>query len=310
MRAYIIVNPKAGNGRAGRTWPTCAHILKEVLGEEFEVHFTQRPGHAGELAQLAAAQGFEVVVAAGGDGTVNEVVNGLGEALARTRLGIISLGSGRDLVRTLGIPTDIRLAVHTLTAGAVRCIDLGRASFVDHQGRQTQRLFVNVGDVGFSGAVVARVNRGGKALGGFLSYLGGLVSTLATYSNKLVHLTIDELIDEIVVVNAVVVANGQYFGSGMWVAPQARADDGLFEVAVIGDVGRLEVIGNVPRLYRGTLAEHPKVRYFRGRRVKVTSGDQVLLDLDGEQPGRVPVTFDILPQALTCLVPLQGSPPK
>ncbi|MDZ7338250.1 MAG: diacylglycerol kinase family lipid kinase [candidate division KSB1 bacterium] len=303
MPLCVIVNPKAANGRAGREWPVCARVLSDVLKEPFEVRFTERAGHAIELAREAAAQGFDLVVAAGGDGTVNEVVNGLAAALAHTRLGILSLGTGKDLVKTLGIPPDIRRAAEVLAGGTVWRVDLGRAIFVDHQGGHNQRLFVNVGDVGFSGAVVARVNRSSKALGGFLSYLGGLVTTLATYSNKLVHLTIDEVIDEIVTVNAVVVANGQYFGGGMWVAPEARADDGLFEVVVIGDVGRLEVIGNVPRLYRGTLGAHPKVRYFRGRRVTVTSGDEVLLDLDGEQPGRAPVTFELLPQALSCLVP-------
>lgn len=303
MATHVIVNPMAANGKAGRLWPVCAEMLGQVLEGDFKVHFTQWAGHAVDLAREAAAQGCGLVVAAGGDGTVNEVVNGLADALPRTKLGIVSLGTGKDLVKTLGIPADLRQAVQVLTNGAVRRIDLGHASFVDRGGRQVQRLFVNVGDVGFSGAVVQRVNRSSKAWGGFLSYLGGLVTTLLTYSNKLVHITIDGSLDEIAVVNAVVVANGQYFGGGMWVAPMAQIDDGLFEVAVIGDVGKLGVIGNVPKLYRGTLASHPKVRYFRGKKVTVTSGDELLLDLDGEQPGRAPVTFEVLPQALACLVP-------
>jgi len=281
----------------------CADILAEVFPSGFEVRFTEWAGHAVELAREAAAAGCELVVAAGGDGTVNEVVNGLAEALDRTRLGILSLGTGKDLIKTLGIPAELPQAVRVLAEGAVRRIDIGRATFIDRSGRQAQRLFVNVGDVGFSGAVVERVNRSSKALGGFLSYLGGLVTTLLTYSNKLVHITIDGRVEEIGVVNAVVVANGQYFGGGMWVAPTAQVDDGLFDIAVIGDVGKVEVIGNVPKLYRGTLASHPKVRYFRGRNVTVTSGDEVLLDLDGEQPGRAPVTFQLLPQALACMVP-------
>ncbi|MCR4439549.1 MAG: diacylglycerol kinase family lipid kinase [bacterium] len=303
MPAFIIVNPKAANGRAGRIWPACARLLDEALGGQYEARLTEGPGHAVELAKEAAAHGYELVVAAGGDGTVNEVVNGLADALARTQLGILSLGTGKDLIKTLGIPADLRQAAQVLASGTVRHIDLGRALFVDHHGRRAERLFVNVGDVGFSGAVVQRVNRSSKALGGFVSYLGGLVATLVTYSNKLVHITVDQAVDEILVANAVVVANGQYFGGGMWVAPSAKADDGLFEVAVIGDVGKTEVIANVPRLYRGTLASHPKVRYFRGRTVTVNSGDEVLLDLDGEQPGRVPVTFELLPQALACLTP-------
>ncbi|MGQ9561551.1 MAG: diacylglycerol/lipid kinase family protein [Candidatus Oleimicrobiaceae bacterium] len=303
MATHVIVNPMAANGKAGRLWPAFAEMLGQVLEGDFEVHFTQWAGHAVDLAREAAAQGCELVVAAGGDGTVNEVVNGLADVLPQTKLAIVSLGTGKDLAKTLGIPTDPQQAVQVLTNGAVRRIDLGRASFVDRGGRQVQRLFVNVGDVGFSGAVVQRVNRSSKAWGGFLSYLGGLVTTLLTYSNKLVHITIDGGLDEIAVVNAVVVANGQYFGGGMWVAPMAQIDDGLFEVAVIGDVGKLEVIGNVPKLYRGTLASHPKVRYFRGKKVTVTSGDDVLLDLDGEQPGRAPVRFEVLPQALACLVP-------
>ncbi len=306
MATQVIVNPRAANGKAGRIWPECAEMLANVLHEGFEVRFTEWAGHAVDLARQAAAQGCELVIAAGGDGTVNEVVNGLADALPRTKLGILSLGTGKDLVKTLGIPADLRQAAQVLANGAVRRIDLGRASFVDGSGRQMQRLFVNVGDVGFSGAVVQRVNRSSKALGGFLSYLGGLVTTLLTYSNKLMHITVDGGLDEIALVNAVVVANGQYFGGGMWVAPMAKIDDGLFEVAVIGDVGRLEVIGNVPKLYRGTLASHPKVRYLRGKKVTVTSGDEVLLDLDGEQPGRAPVTFEVLPQALACLVPAWG----
>ena len=157
--------------------------------------------------------------------------------------------------------------------------------------------------LGFSAAVVERVNRTSKALGGFVSYLVGLFCTLVTYKNKSVLLQIDDTVESELVINSINVANGRYFGGGMIIAPEARADDGFFDIAVIKDITRLNVIGNVKKLYNGTLASHPLVEYYKGRKVVVTSNERVLVDLDGEQPGMLPVTFEIVPKAAKILVP-------
>lgn len=307
MGMLLVVNPQSADGKTGKNWPATFEVLQSVTAGKLEHIFTESPGHATAITRTAIKDGYDTIVAVGGDGTVNEVVNGFFEDGAlissASKLAIISQGTGKDLIKTLGIPSEVEHAARVIVGNAVKKIDLGRASFPDHHGVPCRRLFINVGDLGFSGAVVERVNCSSKALGGFISYLSGLFTTLLTYRNKRVRLRIDDHIDETLVVNSVNVANGKYFGGGMCIAPEASPDDGVFEIAVIGDVTRRDVVGNVKRLYSGTLARHPLVSYYKGKVVTVESSERVLIDLDGEQPGTLPVTFELLPQALSILVP-------
>jgi diacylglycerol kinase (ATP) len=213
-------------------------------------------------------------------------------------LAFLPNGTGADLVRTLRISHNLSDAARQACQGFVHPIDIGQVQFTDLEGRPAQRYFVNVTDVGFGGDLVRYVNSHSKKLGGKLSFLKGLLVTLFQYQNKRVHVSLDETEGFEIKASSIVVANGQYFGGGMWVAPEARLDDGHFNLVVIGDVSKKEVLTNVTRLYRGTIAEHPKVRTFPARSIELTSEEEVFIDLDGELVGHLPARFQILPQKL------------
>ncbi|HCW50986.1 MAG TPA: lipid kinase [Clostridiales bacterium] len=302
---FVVVNPASANGSTGRMWPAISRLLREA-GLEHEACLTSGPLDAVGITRQALAEGYRTVVAVGGDGTVNEVVNGffdgdqwLGDG---ARLGLICRGTGCDLIKTLGLPKDDRQAVERLRAGRTRRIDLGRVRFTGHSGEEQVRYFANIGDLGLGGETVARVNRTTKAFGGLFSFLWGTLATVATYRNKDIELVIDGGEPIRGRMNSVVVANGRFFGGGMEIAPQAVMDDGLFDIVVLGNISRLELVANISRVYRGAHLDHPKIALWRGREVTVRSQDTVLLDLDGEQPGRADAVFTILPGRLEVIV--------
>jgi len=300
-RVLAVVNPASANGTTGRAWPSISRRLEEA-GIAHQAELTGAPGEATAITRQALAGGFETILSVGGDGTVNEVVNGFFDGERRlgegVRLGLICRGTGCDFIRTLGIPKDEDKAVQRLTAGRTRRVDVGRVRFTAHDGGEVSRHFINIGDLGLGGETVARVNRTTKVFGGFVSFLWGTLATMATYHNKDVELVVDGGEPLRGRVNSVVVANGRFFGGGMEIAPEAAMDDGLFDVVVLGDIGRLELVRNIGKVYRGAHLDHPKISLTRGREVVVRSTDVLLLDLDGEQPGRGDAVFTVLPACL------------
>lgn len=300
-----VVNPASANGTTGRAWPDLSERLT-AAGLEHDARVTTRPGEATELTRQALAAGYRTIVSVGGDGTINEVMNGffdgdryLGEG---ARLGILSRGTGGDLIRTLGLPKDEGQAIERLKAGRVKRVDVGRARFTSHTGAETVRYFINIGDLGLGGETVARVNRTTKVFGGFVSFLWGTLATVATYRNKDIELVIDGGEPIRGRMTLVVVANGQYFGGGMRIAPQAVMDDGLFDIVTLGDCGRIELVRSIGKVYKGAHLTHPKIRLYRGKEVVVRTPDRVLLDLDGEQPGVAEVTFTLVPACLEVII--------
>ena len=291
----VIVNPVSANGRTGRDWPKNEPLLRRLL-PPFMVWTTSGPNQATELAYRAVEQGYATVAVHGGDGTVNEVVNGLlgHPKFETTALAILPYGTGADLVRTLGISHSLTAAAHQACSNVFRKIDVGLARFVDLNGNPCRRHFLNVTDVGFGGDLVRYVNSHSKRWGGKLSFFRGLLVTLFQYRNKNIRISLDDQPPFEVKASSIVIANGQYFGGGMWVAPPARMDDGLLEVVTVGDVSRVEVLTNTRRLYRGTLAEHPKVQAFQVRSLTLESDEEVFIDMDGELVGRLPVRFELL----------------
>lgn len=294
----VIVNPASANGSTGRRWPRNEPLLRKGL-PPFEAWQTTHPGHALELAQKAVDLGYTTIAVHGGDGTINEIANGLlSRNTTGTNLALLPNGTGADLVRTLDISHALQKAVRQAREGSPRRLDVGQVHFLDLEGKPAQRAFVNVTDVGFGGDLVRYVNSHSKWLGGKLSFLQGLLVTLFRYRNKRIHITIDDQEKFEVRASSIVVANGQYFGGGMWVAPEARINDGMFEVVMVGDVSKIDVLANIKRLYQGTLAEHPKVETSKAKTIELTSDEEVLIDLDGELVGRLPARFQILPQRL------------
>ncbi len=296
-----VVNPAAARGGARRVWPRVQALLQE-RGVSYTARFTQAPGHATELVRSALLEGSETVVVIGGDGTVNEAVNGFFEngqnINPNAKLAVVPKGTGTDFSRTLGLPDELPVLVDIILQARSRQIDVGVLRCRSADGAPVERCFINIADLGYGGALLDRVNGFTKFLGGFLAYLTGMLYTLMFYDNQPISFRIDDGEEHQGVYNAVIVANGQYFGGGMWIAPGARLDDGCFEIVLVGDVSKADVVRNLPKIYRGTLSEHDKVQVLSGRKLEVWSDERVLLDADGELPGQLPAVFELLPAAL------------
>jgi len=309
-RVAFIVNPNAARGTVGKEWPSIQDLAKQRLGA-FQSFLTAGPGHATTLTRSALEQGADVVVCVGGDGTLNEVVNGFmgedGPLRAGAELGFIPRGTGCDFIKTVPLPTAPDRALDIIKDAHARHIDLGRIRYRDHQGKPSLRYFHNVTSFGLGGEVDDRVNRTTKAFGGFVSFIWATLFSILIYDKKQIHLKVDEVFNQTVACWNVAVANGQYHGGGMWVAPDARVDDGIFHVTVIGDFTLPEVFWNLPKLYNGKLLQLEKVRTLTGKRIEASSEQRVLLDVDGEQPGQLPVILDIVPKAIQLLIPRKGS---
>jgi diacylglycerol kinase (ATP) len=293
------VNPAAEGGAVGRRWPEMAHRAAG-LGLRGDTLLSERPGHLRELAREAVENGASLLVAVGGDGTVNEVVQGL--AGKQAELAIIPRGTGWDFARTYGIPRRLEAAVAVTLHGHVRAIDLGRASYRSWDGREAESYFANIASAGMTGAIAKRANETSKALGGKVSYAWATLAVFARWQNDEVLVQVDgerrsgRMHD-------VVVANGRYFGGGMMICPEAEPDDGLFDILLIGDLTKRDLLVTLPKTYRGRHLPHPKAELLRGAVVTVDAPEPLPVELDGEQPGTTPVRFEIVPQALRLRVP-------
>ena len=255
------------------------------------------------MAEQAAREGADLVVAVGGDGTLNETVNGLLRAGTQTELATIPLGTGMDFVRTYGIPTKFEAAVRTAVEGVARTIDVGRVSYREWSGADGERYFANVGSVGMSAAVAQRANGMSKVLGGRVTFFYALTRVFFEWQNTDVSVELDDGTRREGRMHDVIVANGQWHGGAMWLAPDALPDDGVFDIVLIGDVTKRDFITTSPKLYKGTYLAHPKIDLLRSRAVGVDAPERLPIELDGEQVGTTPARFEVVPAALRVRVP-------
>jgi diacylglycerol kinase family enzyme len=207
-----------------------------------------------------------------------------------------------DFVRTYGIPTRFDDAVRNVLEGTPRTIDVGRVSYREWDGSAGERYLANVGSVGMSAAVAQRANGMSKALGGKATFFYALTRVFFEWENTIVSVQLDDERRE-ARLHDVIVANGQWHGGAMWLAPEAKPDDGLFDVVLIGDVTKLDFVTTAPKIYKGTYLSHPKVELLRSRTVAVDAVEHLPIELDGEQVGTTPVRFEIVPAALRVRVP-------
>jgi diacylglycerol kinase (ATP) len=300
-KVVFIVNPHSGNGATGREWPHIQAMAHYRLGS-FTSHLTEKPGDATQITRTCLMEGAEVIVCVGGDGTLNEVVNGFMDENGPMRtdavLGFVPNGTGCDFVRTARIPGKIEQSLDTIKEGHISVIDLGRLRYRDHQGRLRTRFFHNIVSFGLGGEVDERVNKSSKAFGPFISFIWSTLVSIFLYGKKRIRLKIDDLFDDEVIVWNIAVANGQYHGGGMRVAPDALIDDGLFHITVIGNLSLAEIFRHLPKLYNGRIKDIKKVSTLTGKTVEAFSEQRVLLDVDGEQPGCLPIVINIMPAAL------------
>lgn len=294
----IMVNPWAAGGRVGRRWPLVASQLTRLL-EDPRVVYTTGPGSAASQVRDAVEQDEREVCVVGGDGTVNEAVNGILATTAReVRLTIVPSGSGHDYAKTLGLPPGLDRAADILRSRVYRDVDVGRATYRNLQGQEETRHFANILEAGIGGLVVDRVNRSRKLLGGRVAFLWATLTALFAYDNANVGVEVDgEPVAE-GPMNSVIVANGRFFGSGLQPAPQAKLDDGWLDVVLFGDIRAGEAVRNLGRLRRGEHLDLEKVEHFRGRRVSAASEAPVPAEMDGELVGTLPMRAEVLPGRL------------
>jgi YegS/Rv2252/BmrU family lipid kinase len=293
-RAFIVVNPAAGGGRTGRVWRRLEGPLR-TSGLDFTVRETTGPGGATLLARTAADDGWPLVVAVGGDGTLNEVVNGLVDADGRARaaLGAILTGRGRDAARNLGLAANPEAAARRLLQGEDVSIDLGRASW---PATGAVRWFVNSAGVGFDAEVARRAAAAGGS--GTLPYLMSILGALRHYRPVAGVIRHDDGQTWSGAMTMAVVANGPYYGGGMKIAPAADPLDGVLDLVTLGAVGRLELLRWLPSVYRGTHVANAKVTVRRLAEARIDATPPAPVHVDGEAGGTTPVEFAIRPKAL------------
>ncbi len=303
------MNPTSGGGRTGRNFDRIARAVKDAHGD-YQAVFTTRRGEAVDIARGAARGGERMVVAVGGDGTASEVVDGLAGAGPvvdpEVLFGCIPHGTGGDLRRSLGWAGTPEEAARTLAVGVTVTCDVGLVEYTAHDGTAQRRHFVNVSSFGVSGRVVRELARGGRLGGGKLTYTLASAKALLGYRDQPVRWRIDDGAWTEERITAFAICNGRYFGAGMMVSPSARMDDGWLDVTAWKGLGFSDFLTKRRMLYDGTHVALRNTRCLRGRVIEAEplEGAEVLLDVDGEQPGRLPARWSLLPGALRVRVPL------
>jgi diacylglycerol kinase (ATP) len=310
----VIINPESAGGATRDAWPGIASDLSSHFGA-FSCAFTGRAGEGTQLAAEAARKGTKLIIACGGDGTISEVANGILASGKDAVLGILPSGTGGDFRRTIEIPARSRDAARILREGTTRRIDVGRVTFTKSDGKTDNRYFLGVASFGMSADVIERVKEGGpqwlptkapKWLSGRLSFGVSMLQTAVQSSGTRVVVRLDDTPERHLTVANLCIANARFFGGGMKIAPEAKLDDGQFDVITIGDLGPLKILTNAPRLYLGAHLGMQEVRHELARKIitrPAVKDTEVILEVDGELPGRLPATFQVVPQALRIRCP-------
>lgn len=287
----VVLNPKAGGGKGLDLLPQLVSTLR-ATNRKHHIHVTERAGDGVAVATDFANQGAEVVIALGGDGTINEVVNGLVAADRKVPMGIIPCGHGSDFCRGLNLPNGVvNLVTHNLR-GSSRPVDVGRITFADG----SSRCFINVAGLGFDTVVAERTTRT-RLPGATLPYITAVVGALPAFKNFQVTITTDD--DSFTgPAFSVLVANSNFFAGGMHIAPMAKINDGLLDIAILGDLGKFEVIRAVPGVYRGKHVNHKKFHHLAAKSVTISTDRPTRVQLDGEIGGYSPITISVEPGAL------------
>jgi YegS/Rv2252/BmrU family lipid kinase len=312
MLPLVIVNPKSAAGSTREKWSAIASDVRTHFGP-FNVAFTKGLGDGIELAKRAVAAGRKFIIACGGDGTVNEVANGILESAQDVEFGVFPSGTGGDFRRTIGMPSGTREAARALRNGTTRSIDAGRVTFCDHQGLRRTRYFLNVTSFGLAASIIERVKTDSSlswlpndSVRGRASFALSTLQQVINLEAQTVRVRIDDAEERTLQTVNFCIANARYFGGGMMIAPEAKLNDGMLDVINIGDIRTAKILLNAYTLYRGTHTELSEVKDTLAKRVEarpLKDSDDIHIEIDGELPGRLPALYEIIPDALKIRIP-------
>jgi len=303
VKTIVIVNPQAGNGRTEKIWPNIESALAKSIGS-FEVLQTTCRGDATDLSRRILKEDAARIVAVGGDGHLDEVLNGFIEndlpVNAESRLSFVMTGTGCDFQRTLGISGKWQNAIAELKDAKVRKIDVGKVTYTAADKTQKIRYFDNIASFGLSGAVdhCLEHSRLRNYLGGSPLFLWATIKTVFTHPNQSIRFRIDDGPEEEICSRLGLLANGRYFGGAMHAAPEAELDDGLLDLLMLKEISVAKFLWHLPKIYKGTHLKIPEIFFQKVRKFTAESSEQVILDIDGESPGYLAATFEILPKIL------------
>ncbi len=298
---FVIVNPNAGKRIGEKDWLQIARLLTQA-GIDYTNVFTDAPNHAVKLAEKYIESGYRKIIVVGGDGTLNEVINGIISqrrfAPDEVMVAMIPVGTGNDWCRTFNIPNGYEEAIKVISTCKTARQDVGRIKY-QLNGKECTRYFLNMAGLGFDGAVAQKTNKlKAQGKGGPFSYLINLFTTLLSHKSTFTKIVIDNKpIEEDAF--TISIAIGQYNGGGMKQAPQAITDDGLFDITIIRNVSKMTVIRNIRKLYDGSYVTLKQVKQFRGRVVRIEAQPPLIMEADGESLGSTPMTFEIMPRCIT-----------
>ncbi len=305
-KTLCVVNPASANGRTRRTWGTLERYLRQE-GLEFEVLCTTQPKDATYITQEALHKDYQRIVSVGGDGTLNEVVNGFfngdGQKIKKDAfLSIIPMGTGGDFARMFTVSSKPDRVYEVMAQGEAKEIDIVRGTYTGWNGQKESRFYINVADVGLGSEAVYHVNRNSKILRGFLSFLIFGLYSVFTYKNKFLTIKVDDREAYAGRSSMVVVSNGCYFGGGMKIAPHANLSDGLLDVVIVKDLSKMELLRNVPGIYSGQHLNDPGIDFLQGRKIEIISEEDIFVELDGESPGIGNLEFEIIPADMKLII--------
>ena len=302
----VVANPAAGGGRLGKGWAELESRIAMSLGAHVPMRLTEEPGQASDIVHQAVDEGFRTIISVGGDGTHHEILNGMMTANVPSqelRLGILHAGTGGDFRRVLHADGVLDDNLKTLPRATSELVDVGAIRFIRDDGEREERYFLNMASAGLAGHVDRIVNRSSKRFGGRATFFLATIQARASYGEAEVSIELDGTPLGSRPITNVMVANGPYAGGGMKLAPDARLADGLLEVVIVRASSFIRSLKLVPKLYNGQHVHDPLVEVYRGRQVQLSTAEDepVLLDIDGESPGKLPAQFKVMPKAIRLL---------
>ncbi|MGB4204628.1 MAG: diacylglycerol kinase family protein [Bacteroidales bacterium] len=302
---FVIVNPNAGRRKGEKDWPEIARLLG-IANIRYKSVFTQHRIHAIRMARRYVESGYRNIIVVGGDGTMNEVVNGIftqsKKATKSITVGLIPVGTGNDWCRMFGIPYDYKGAIDVILKGETFMQDVGWVKF-QQEGKEKNRYFVNMAGMGYDAVVAEKTNKQkDQGKGGPLSYMLNIFTSLFSFKETMIEISVD---GEDVLKAPVFTMNVgicKFNGGGMMQLPNAVADDGILDMTVIKKLSRFKVVSAVSKLYDGSFTRMPQVKMFQGRSILINSKPEVFMEADGESLGHSPFKFGIVPQSLKVII--------